>query len=329
MLSVSSQNRATTVACTMTALRYNDRMERGNSTDTTTPDVIRRITWLGLISNLVLVGFKFAAGVLGHSSAIVADAFHSLSDLITDAALLLGMRFWSRPADQDHPYGHAKIETLVTLFIGAALAAVGVGLLYDAVHSLIGMLQGQTIPPPTWLPLTAALVSIALKEWLYRITVRVGMAVKSSATVANAWHHRSDAMSSIPVAAAIGACLILGNDYAFLDPVGTVVVAFMIIHVAWKVTQPTFSALLDSGASETQCRAIAEVIRSFDEVKDSHKLRTRYIGPTGLALDVHIHVDPNMSVTEAHTLSHRIQQKLLQSGENIIDVFVHVEPCSS
>ena len=289
---------------------------------------IRRITWLGAIINLFLVGFKFAAGIWGHSSVIIADAVHSLSDLITDAAILLGMRFWTQPADECHPYGHAKIETLVTLFIGATLAAVGIGLLYGAVSSIIDILNGNPPPQPTWLPLIAAITSIIVKEWLYRVTVKVGMATKSSATIANAWHHRSDAMSSIPVAIAIGACLILGPEYVFLDPIGAIVVAFMIIHVAWKVTQPTFDTLLDSGASEPQREAFAEVIRSFPEVKNLHKLRTRHVGPTGFALDVHVMVDPQMTVTESHFLSHRIEQKLLQSGANIIDVFVHVEPYS-
>jgi len=290
---------------------------------------IRRITWLGAIINLFLVGFKFAAGIWGHSSVIIADAVHSLSDLITDAAILLGMRFWTQPADECHPYGHAKIETLVTLFIGASLVLVGIGLLYDAIRSIIYILEGGIIESPTWLPMTAALVSIAIKEWLYRVTVRVGMRTKSSVTIANAWHHRSDAMSSIPAAIAIGACLLLGPAYAFLDPVGTVVVSFMILHVAWTVARPSFAVLLDSGASESQRQAIAELIRSFPEVDDLHRLRTRHIGPTGFALDVHILVDPNMSVTDAHALSHRIEQKLLQSGESIIDVFVHVEPHSS
>jgi len=289
---------------------------------------IRRVTWQGAISNLFLVGFKFAAGIWGHSSVIIADAVHSLSDLITDAAILLGMRFWSRPADQGHPYGHAKIETLVTLFIGASLATVGIGLLYGAFRLMVDIFNGVEIPSPTWIPMLAALASIVVKEWLYRITVNVGMVAKSSATIANAWHHRSDAMSSIPAVIAIGACLLLGDKYVFLDPVGTVVVSFMIIHVSWKVMQPTFAALLDSGATESQCQAIVEMIRSFSEVNDLHKLRTRHVGPSGLALDVHILVDPNMSVTEAHALSHRIERKLLQSGVNIIDVFVHVEPCS-
>ena len=288
--------------------------------------VIRRITWLGVLVNMFLTVFKFFSGIVGHSSVLIADAVHSLSDLVTDFAILLGMRFWSRPADQEHPYGHAKIETLVTLFIGSVLALVGISLLVESVHSLFDILNGAQPPLPTLLPLVAALICIVLKEWLYRVTVKVGMATKSSATIANAWHHRSDALSSIPAAAAVGACLLFGDKYVFLDPVGTVVVSFMIIHAAWEIIRPTFAVLLDSGASEMQRQAIAEEIRSFVEVKDLHKLRSRYIGPTGLVIDVHVQVDPNMSLTETHALSHRIKRKLLQSGEKIIDVFVHVEP---
>jgi len=291
-------------------------------------DAVYRITLFGAFINLFLTGCKFFAGVVGNSSVLIADAVHSLSDLVTDFVILIGMRFWNRPADQCHPHGHAKIETLVTLFIGVVLALVGIGLIVKAVNTLIDIVNGNPPPSPTWLPLTAALVSIVIKEWLYRITVKVGMATKSSVTIANAWHHRSDALSSIPAAAAVGACLLFGPAYVFLDPVGTIVVSFMILHVAWKIMLPTFAALLDSGASELQCRAIAGEIRTFAEVKDVHKLRTRYVGPTGLVVDVHIQVDPNMSVTVAHALSHRIERKLSQSDENIIDVFVHVEPHS-
>jgi len=292
-------------------------------------DAVTRITWFGAFINLFLTTFKFVAGVLGHSSVLIADAVHSFSDLATDFVILIGVRYWNRPADQDHPHGHAKIETLVTLFIGIVLAFVGFGLIVSAVNSLIDIVNGN--PPqhsPTWLALVAALVSLVVKEWLYRITVKVGMTTKSSATIANAWHHRSDALSSIPAVAAVGTCLLFGPKYIFLDPVGTVVVSFMILHVAWTIMQPTFAALLDSGASELQCKAIADEIRSFAKVMDLHKLRTRYVGPTGLVVDVHVLVDPSMFVTEAHALSHQIERKLLQSGENITDVFVHVEPHS-
>ena len=314
--------------CRFTFLCYNDLAMKDDKTILSAADAVCRITWLGAIINLFLTGFKFVAGIMGHSSVLIADAVHSLSDLVTDFVILFGMRFWNRPADQGHPYGHAKIETLITLFIGVVLAFVGIGLIFGAVRSLIDILHGHLPPSPTWLPLTAALVSIVIKEWLYRMTVKVGMATKSSATIANAWHHRSDALSSIPAAAAVGTCLLFGTEYVFLDPVGTIVVSFMILHVAWKITLPTFAALLDSGASELQCKAIVNEIRSFTEVRDLHKLRSRYVGPTGLVIDVHIQVDPNMPVTEAHALSHRIERKLLQSGENIINVFVHVEPNS-
>ena len=297
-----------------------------DQTAATEASAIRRITWIGVIVNLFLTGFKFFAGIAGHSSVLIADAVHSLSDLITDFAILFGMRYWNQPADQDHPYGHAKIETLVTLFIGFVLALVGIGLLVDAVFSLHKILEGQERPLPTWLPLVAALSCIALKEWLYHATVKVGMTTKSSATIANAWHHRSDALSSIPAATAVGACLVLGEKFVLLDPVGTVVVSLMIVHVAWTIMRPTFAALLDSGASELQCKTFMDEIGSFPEVRDLHKLRSRYVGPTGLVVDVHIHVDPNMSVTESHALSHKIKRKLLQSGENVIDVFVHIEP---
>lgn len=295
----------------------------------TAADAVTKITWLGAFVNVFLVVFKFIAGIFGHSSVLVADAVHSLSDLVTDAAMLLGMRYWNCPADKDHPYGHAKIETLVTLFIGIVLTLVGIGLLVGAVHSLLDILDNKPPQLPNWLPLIAALVSIFLKEWLYRVSVKVGMFAKSSAVIANAWHHRSDALSSIPAAAAVGACVLFGPRYAILDPVGTVVVSFMIIHAAWTIVHPTFAVLLDSGASELQRQAIINEIRSFAEVKDLHKLRSRYVGPTGLVIDVHIQVDPKMTLTETHALSHRIKRKLLQSGENVIDAFVHVEPDSS
>ncbi len=290
---------------------------------------VRRITWIGFWVNVLLTGLKFAAGILGHSSVLVADAVHSLSDLLTDAAILIGSRFWGRPADEVHPHGHAKIETLVTLLIGVALILVSFGLVHEAVLTVFAMMHGKETAPPTWLPLVAALVSIVVKEYLYRITAQTGTRIKSSAVIANAWHHRSDALSSIPAAIAVGACLMLGDNYAFLDPVGTVVVALMIIYAAWEIIQPTFAALLDAGASREECETIARLIRSFPEIRDLHKLRTRRLGPTGLAVEVHIQVDPNMTVYEAHTLSHRIKTGLSSELNDVIDVFVHVEPIQS
>lgn len=287
---------------------------------------VRRITWIGLWANLALTGLKFLAGVFGHSSVLIADATHSLSDLVTDAAILIGSRFWGRPADRDHPYGHAKIETLVTLFIGVALVFVAFGLIYGAVETLFDLLRRKNAPiSPNALALIAALISIAVKEYLYRITAATGIRVKSSAVLANAWHHRSDALSSIPAALAVGACLIFGEKYAFLDPVGTVVVGLMIVYAAWEILQPTFGAILDAGTSQKQCDEIIAMIQTFPEVQGYHKLRTRLLGPSGISIDVHIQVDPNMPVSEAHRLSHRIGKKL-KENENFVETFIHIEP---
>ena len=287
---------------------------------------IRRVTWFGCIGNMFLVVLKFASGYWGRSQVLIADAVHSMSDLATDFAVLLGSRFWNEPADENHPHGHAKIETLVTVFIGAALMLVGGGLVWNAVEVIIANFNGEKNVSPTWFAFIAAVVSIVVKEYLYRVTVQVGMRTKSSACVANAWHHRSDSLSSIPAAIAVVCCIVLGEEYAFLDPVGTVVVACMIIYAAWRIMRPEFGALLDAGASRQQCEKIRNQVLGFAEVQGLHKLRTRCIGSTGLAIDLHIQVAPDMTVETAHRLSHRIQHALLTEGDQIVDVFVHIEP---
>lgn len=287
---------------------------------------IRRITWIGLWTNLGLTGIKLLAGVIGNSTVLIADGIHSFSDLATDVAILVGSRFWGQPADRCHPYGHAKIETLVTLLIGLSLIFVSIGLIYGAVESLVGLLYREEPPAaPTWVPFAAALISIVVKEYLYQITAGLGTRIKSSAVVANAWHHRSDALSSIPAALAVGGCLFFGEQYAFLDPVGTVVVAFMVVYAAWEILQPSFGALIDAGTTQSHYEKIADTIRSFPEVHDKHKLRTRQLGPSGISVDVHIQVDPEMSVRNAHSLCHRIKEKL-KEDRRIVEVFIHVEP---
>lgn len=290
---------------------------------------IRRISWLGIWVNLLLTVMKFIAGILGHSTVLVADAVNSLSDMLTDIVVLVGSWFWARPADDDHPYGHAKIETLITLFIGAAVFLVGLGLVYGAVHSLFEILGGRKTVPPTWLPFVAALISIGIKEWLYRIMLRTGKRIKSTAMIANAWNHRSDVLGSIPAVAAVGMCLLLGEKYAFLDPVGAVVVSLMIMYASWLIIQPTFGILLDGGASREQHQRINRLILSFPEVVDLEKLRTRFLGPNAIAVDVHIRVDRAMPVSEAHDLSHRIQRKLLEEDKEVLEVSIHIEPARS
>ncbi len=289
---------------------------------------VRRISWLGIWVNLLLTAMKMAAGIFGHSFVLIADAVNSLSDMVTDIVVLIGSRFWSRPADKDHPYGHAKIETFITLFIGVSVMAVGVGLVWGAIGTLQKIFNGEQLESPTLFPFVAALISIVVKQYLYVVTLRTGIRIKSSAVVANAWNHQSDVLSSIPAAAAVGLCLLFGSRYAFLDPVGAIVVSFMIMYAAWEIIRPTFGVLLDGGASKEQYDEITRLIRSFPEVHSLEKLRTRFLGPNSIAVDVHIRTDPMMPVIEAHQLYHRIKQRILDQDKDVLDVFIHIEPAN-
>ena len=287
---------------------------------------VRRISWIGIWLNLLLTIFKLFAGIFGHSTVLVADAINSFSDMITDVVVLIGSKFWGRPADEDHQYGHAKIETIITLFIGVAVFLVSLGLVYGAVETLLEMLHGKKLPSPTVLPFVVAIVSICVKQYFCMMTLRIGMRIKSSAVIANAWNHQSDVLATIPAVAAIGLCLLLGDEYAFLDPVGAVVVSFMIMYAGWMIARPTFGILLDRSTTAERHDEIKRVLLSFSEVHNFEKLRTRFLGPTGLAVDVHIRVDPQMSVLDAHDLTHKIKSRLLESDNDVIEVTIHVEP---
>lgn len=301
-------------------LRGNDEARRG----------IARVTWLGAVVNLVLVVIKGFAGYFGHSQVLIADAVHSFSDLATDAAVLVGSRYWTQPADADHPHGHSKIETVVTFFISSALALVGIGLICEAVRSLDAMMMhAETWNAPALIALVAAAISIPLKEALYQITAAVGKRFRSSAVIANAWHHRSDALSSIPAVIAVAACMGLGKSFAFLDPVGTILVASMILYSSWILVLPAWATLLDAGTTQEQCNEIERCVRGFTEVGEVHKIRTRQLGVGSFVVDLHAQVDGNKTVTEAHQLSHTIARALCEKFPQIVDVAIHVEPLSS
>lgn len=290
---------------------------------------IQRVTWLGLIINIFLAGLKFFAGIWGSSQVLIADAVHSSSDLATDVAILVGSRYWGQPADADHPNGHAKIETLVTLLIGLALALVGFELIQNAIGTIYQIkVQGQQPTSPGWIALIAAILSVISKEWLYQVTAWTGRVNHSPATVANAWHHRSDAMSSIPAALAVGGVLWLGKDFAFLDPLGTVVVGFMIMYTAFEIVHPTIGTLLDASAGEKILNTIREIALEAQEVQDVHKIRTRPLGSGLYAVDLHIQVDSNMNVKQAHHLSHFLQDKICAREPTIVEATIHIEPNS-
>lgn len=281
---------------------------------------VRRVTWIGLFINLSLAVLKFAAGVVGRSQVVVADSVHSLSDCLTDVAILVGVRFWSKPPDEKHPHGHRRIETVITVAIGVALAAVAVQLAYHALATL----AEPHLQHPAWIAFAAAVVSIITKESLYRWTIVVGRRVKSSAVVANAWEHRSDAFSSIPAALAV-AIAIIWPTWSFVDHVGAVVVSLFILQAAWKIVRPSLGQLVDAGASKKDCKQIEAIALTTEGVKLVHAIRTRFIG-SGLQVDLHIKVNPDMSVREGHDISERVKQALVRRGPDVIDVVVHLEP---
>ncbi|MBN1477732.1 cation transporter [Candidatus Sumerlaeota bacterium] len=281
---------------------------------------VRRVTWWGLIINLLLSALKFAGGILGSSQAVVADAIHSLSDSVTDVAVLVGLRFWSKPPDESHPHGHRRIETLVTVAIGLLLAAVAVGLAVGALRGL----RRLDLPSPEWIAFAAAVVSIGSKEWLYRWTVAVGRRARSSAVIANAWHHRSDALSSIPAAVAVAGAA-FHPAWSFLDPLGALIVTLFILQAAWRIVKPALWELVDTGAPPEECEEILRLAEETEGVTNAHALRTRYVGP-GMHVDLHIEVDPEITVREGHDISEKVKSRLIDQGPSVIDVVVHLEP---
>lgn len=280
----------------------------------------RNITAIGLVVNLLLSGVKFFLGIIGHSQAVVADAIHSLSDMGTDLLVLVGLKFWSAPADERHPYGHQRIETVITLLISAILAAVAFGLGWREIKHLGGEPHG----PPLTIALFGPLFSIFAKELLFRRTRRVGKQIHSSALIANAWHHRSDALSSIPALVAVAAAA-ANPQWAFLDSIGALIVSILILKVAWDIASPALSELMDHGACKEDLQKMNTLAKSVDGVRSIHRLRTRRVG-SGWFVDLHVEVDPEMTVRESHDIATAVQFKLLEDGPSVADVTVHIEP---
>ena len=281
---------------------------------------VKRVTWVGLATNVALSIMKLVGGTLGRSHAVVADGVHSLSDTATDLAILIGVHYWSAPPDASHPHGHKRIETLISAVIGLILAGVAVGLIFDAVSSIHGVEQ----EPPLWIAFYVALISILAKELLYRYTVSVGKRIGSSAVVANAWHQRSDMLSSIPAALAVLGAKVL-PEWPFLDSIGALVVSLLILRAAWQIVLPALKQLTDSGASPEELKEIEAIASEIAGVLNVHAIRTRYMG-AGLHVDLHIEVDGDLTVRKGHDLSMSVKQVLIKQGPNIHDVVVHLEP---
>ena len=281
---------------------------------------VKKITYYGIIMNLCLAALKLIVGYLGASQAVIADAIHSLSDMFTDFALIFGVKFWSAPPDQDHPYGHRRIEALVTITIGLALVSVAVGLGYKAIVTI----RDVHIKQVEWVAIWGPLLSIIFKEVLYRMTVKVGVRVKSMAVIANAWHHRSDALSSIPALVAVAASSINPN-WAFIDHIGAIIISIFILKVSWDILSPSLSELTDRGASIREQAAIKKLAFGVTGVKAVHAIRTRKFS-SSLHVDLHILVEAEIPVRSGHEISEQVKKVLLDQGPEVLDVVVHLEP---
>ena len=286
---------------------------------------IYRVTLAGSAVNVVLLVFKFVAGFLGGSAAMIADAVHSLSDFITDVIVLLFVKLSSKPEDSDHDYGHGKYETLATSLIGLALMFVGVMIIHNGVCSIASAIMGNPLPQPGMIALAAALVSIALKEWAYRFTVKVGRKCESQAVIANAWHHRSDALSSIGTAVGIGGAILLGEKWAVLDPIAAVVVSVFIIRTAWQLTKQSAGELLEQSLPADMEREIVDIVAREPMTSEVHHLRTRRIG-SHIAIEMHLRMPGDISLYESHQHATHIEQKLRKRFGASNHIGLHVEP---
>jgi cation diffusion facilitator family transporter len=284
---------------------------------------LRSVTWAGFWTNIALSVFKIFAGLTGHSQAMVADGIHSASDTITDLAVIIGSYFWSKPPDRAHPYGHKRLETLVTIFIGLVLMVAGGAIGWDAIFSITKE-QG---PPPSLLALSAAAISIVVKEVLYRWTKQIGRRIKSMAMVANAWHHRLDVFSSIPALIAVGAAIVF-PEWHFLDKAGAIFVSALIFHAALKIILNGLKEVSDAGAPEEICNEIMNLAFRHPLVRQVHGIRTRYMG-NSIQVDLHLVLDGNMTVFEGHGVAEGIKQNILENGPDVIDVEIHIEPDES
>jgi cation diffusion facilitator family transporter len=286
---------------------------------------IYRVTIVGGVVNLLLLVLKFVTGIISHSAAMVADAVHSLSDFVTDIVVVIFVRISSKKEDDDHHYGHGKFETLATVIIGVVLGFVGIGILREGIGSIIRALHGEVLPAPGIAALIAAIVSIVSKEWLYRYTVRKGKQYDSSSVMANAWHHRSDAFSSIGTAIGIGGAILLGERWRILDPIAAVVVSIFILKVAFDLAKSGLDELLEKSLPKATIEEIRRIILSVEGVSAPHHLRTRRIG-NNIAIEIHIRMDGTMSLKAAHDITKKIESAVKEEFGQETHIGIHMEP---
>ena len=286
---------------------------------------IYKVTLIGSAGNAALLTFKFIAGVMGNSSAMIADAVHSLSDFVTDLLVLVFVSISAKPQDQSHDYGHGKFETIASFLIGLALVAAATGIVVSGSTKLWDWWCGEQLESPGWIALWAALLSILIKELLYQYTARKGKALDSQVMVANAWHHRSDALSSIGAAIGIGGAIWLGQRWTVLDPLASIVVGLMLVKVAYELLKTSVGELTERSLPEETEQEIVEIIQSFDDVQEPHNLRTRRIG-NRIAIEAHVRMDGQLPLSVVHERATSIERKLKERFGQKTHVTLHMEP---
>ncbi|MCR4914851.1 MAG: cation diffusion facilitator family transporter [Prevotella sp.] len=286
---------------------------------------IYKATLMGSAGNAALLTFKFIAGVLGNSSAMIADAVHSLSDFVTDLLVLVFVSISAKPQDQSHDYGHGKFETIASFLIGLALVAAATGIVVSGVLKFLAWLDGAQLEAPGWIALWAALLSIAIKELLYQYTARKGRQLDSQVMIANAWHHRSDALSSIGAALGIGLAILLGQRWTVLDPLASIVVGLMLVKVAYELLKTSINELTESSLPADTEQEIMQIIQSFDDVRQPHNLRTRRIG-NRIAIEAHVRMDGRLPLSTVHERATTIERKLKERFGAHTHVTLHMEP---
>jgi len=295
--------------------------------DTERVKIAQRVTWHGFFINLLLSIGKILTGIFGNSAAMVADGIHSLSDFVTDLIVIVFVRISGEERDKNHPYGHGKFETMASMLISIMLFGVAIGICVNAAKQIYSVFNGNVLEEPSGIALVAAIICILSKEGLFQYTARVGKKINSSVLIANAWHHRSDALSSIGTLLGIGGAWLLGGKYTVLDPIAAILVSLFIGRVACQIGLPTVQELLESSLPEEIESEISLLIRNTDKVRFYHHLQTRKIG-NAYAIDVHIKLDRNISLVEAHDVATDIENQLRGKYGSQTQINIHMEPLS-
>ena len=287
--------------------------------------VIKKVTLVGFWINAVLVAVKLFFGYWGHSDALVADGYHSFSDFITDFIVLFFVGIAYKKADTQHTYGHGKYETIASVLIGAILMLVSIFICVEGITSIIKAVKGEILQRPDIWTMIVAIISILTKEFCYRYTIRAGQKIDSSALIANAWHHRSDAISSIATLIGISLSFFLGEQWRVLDPIASVIISVFIGISAVQIALPSINELLEISLPENQIKLILDIIRNVPGVKHAHNQKTRKNGHSYI-IDVNIHVDPDITVRLAHEIANDVEQELYKSFKQDMIIYVHIEP---